>query len=167
VPLRTCARHDAGVRGVLARRTTIAGTVGGIVWNPAGPLGLPNDDEADRARAFYADVDWALDVTDARFRSVPTLRYGPPGALIRRDPATQPLVTRARASAALEATGRESGVWWVVLDQLVKSAWPDDAVLILGLGGTKRRYETDLANFGYWPRQWRADLSPASIEHGE
>ncbi len=51
-----------------------------------------------RRREFYAGVDWALDISRAQIGDCEL--SGVPGRLIRRDPATQVLVTRERVSAA-------------------------------------------------------------------
>jgi hypothetical protein len=123
-------------------RVTIRGTVGGLIWNP------PREDgrgAVAAARAFYEGADWALDVRDARFRSVPALRFGPPGALIKRDPETQPLIEKNQAREALDRVGSEIGVWRVVLEGLLERGWPDDVVLMPALGGSKARYQEELA----------------------
>jgi hypothetical protein len=44
--------------------------------------------------AYYANVDWALDISQGEFRDLDI--RGIPGKLIRRDPETQILVTRQR-----------------------------------------------------------------------
>lgn len=66
--------------GVLATRVALRGTIGGIVWNPPRAAA-----DLDGARRHYDGVDWALDIREARFRSVPSFRFGPPGRLVRRD----------------------------------------------------------------------------------
>jgi hypothetical protein len=130
------------VWGGAMRRVTVRGTIGSVIWNP--PRGDAGRAVA-AARRFYERVDWALDVSEARFRSVPALRFGPPGALIRRDPDTQPLVDRRGAREALDRAGSEIGVWRVVLEGLLEREWPDEAVLVPALGGEKARYEEELA----------------------
>jgi hypothetical protein len=45
--------------------------------------------------AYYAQVDWALDITEAEFEEGEI--QGVPAALVRRDPATQVVVKRSRA----------------------------------------------------------------------
>ncbi len=44
---------------------------------------------------FYKDVDWAIDIRDAEFKTGIDFHFVP-GRLVRRDPATQVLVTRER-----------------------------------------------------------------------
>jgi hypothetical protein len=48
----------------------------------------------ERRRVFYGGVDWALDISQAKLRRCEI--GGVPGPLVRRDPATQILVTRER-----------------------------------------------------------------------
>jgi hypothetical protein len=133
--------------GGQARRVTLEGTIGGVIWNP--PRG-PDRVETDRAkvnevRRYYESIDdWAIDVSKARFRSVPSFRFGPPGRLVRRDPETQPLITRHAAERSLELIGGEPGIWRVVLTGLVQGAWPDEMVLMPALGGPKTRREEEL-----------------------
>ena len=51
-----------------------------------------------RHKDFYETVDWALDISEARLTRCDI--SGVPGHLVRRDPATQILITRERALAA-------------------------------------------------------------------
>ena len=134
--------------GGSARRVTLEGTIGGIVWNlPKRGADVFDSDPvgADRIRRYYDSIgDWALDVSQARFRSVPSFRLGPPGRLVRRDPETQPLITRHAAERALELIGPELGIWRIGLEQLVDGTWPDEIVLMPALGGAKTRREEQL-----------------------
>jgi hypothetical protein len=77
----------------------------------------------------------------------------------RRDPATRPLVTRARAALALDATGSGSGVWSVVLRDLLDGPWPD-AVLVPALGAGRAARERDLAGLEVLRRAGAFDDDP-------
>jgi hypothetical protein len=68
--------------------------------------------------AHYATVDWALDISDARFARCDI--SGVPGRLVRRDPKTQILVTRARALAAPWQEVAE-GEWKVGIERMLKA----------------------------------------------
>jgi hypothetical protein len=105
--------------------------------------GLDSDPvKAEEIRRYYDSIDdWALDVSQARFRSVPSFRFGPPGRLVRRDPENQPLITRPAAEWALGLIGHELGVWRTVLEGLVQANWRDEVVLMPALGGPKARQE--------------------------
>lgn len=128
--------------GVLARRLVLKGMIGGFIWNP--PQRPPDERHEqgafDTAADYYAGVDdWALDVREARFRSVPSLHYGPPGHLVRRDEETQPLLSRAQAARALNADA-DLGIWRIVLDDFLRRGWPESVVLIPPAGAPKRKY---------------------------
>ncbi len=87
--------------GVRVKHVVLEGRIGSLLWNPPHdwPTLWPAAGIAE-CRAYYTTVDWALDISSAEFTSVPSFRFGPPGHLIRRDPETQPIVTRERARAA-------------------------------------------------------------------
>jgi hypothetical protein len=135
--------------GTLAEHVVLNGRIGGFIWNlpyeTFAEYGKPKADRIEtkaiaRAREHYAGVDWALDISQAKFSSVPAFRYGPPGRLIRRDERTQPLVTREDAEGGRwRAIAEDIGVWRVVLDSFAKSRWPDEIVLTPAAGGTGER----------------------------
>jgi hypothetical protein len=82
------------------RHVVVRGNVTGSVallpgpgWN-LGPHGPALDDPFVVANdRYYEDVDWALDISEARFTDI-VLGSGIPARLIRRDPATQVVITR-------------------------------------------------------------------------
>ena len=95
--------HPLFVWGGVAKHLTLRGRIGSLIWNPPykwlGDKGWNWDRrELDRVARKYDAIDWALDIREAQFTSIPSLVFGPPGRLIRRDLATQPLVTRERAN---------------------------------------------------------------------
>jgi hypothetical protein len=67
---------------------------GGITWSDK----LAQEEAAFEASAleFYKSVDWALDISEARFREL-DWRLNLPARLVRRDPATQIVITRDQA----------------------------------------------------------------------
>jgi hypothetical protein len=95
------------------------------------------------SRAYYRSVDWALDLSEAVFWSAPDL-HAIPGALIRRDPETQVLVTREQAHTALAAglpwghSGLRVALTWFMEDGLY-----DDVVLVAAKSATY--FREDLA----------------------
>lgn len=101
--------------GAVFRHVTFSGKIGQVMFSPIVAPGnaSPAEQQAfDQANAaFYETVDWALDIREAAFRDA-DLR-GVPGNLVRRDPATQMLITR---EAALRGD-------WRQLD-LAKTHWP-------------------------------------------
>ena len=94
---------------------------------------------------FYAGVDWALDITAAKFTFGPDLHFVP-GHLVRRDPSTQILVTKDQARSALGsdlALGESSvatALTWFLDDS------PYDSTVIAAPLGS-RLFERDLAAF--------------------
>jgi hypothetical protein len=78
---------------------------------------------------YYAGVDWALDISEARFGEQIGLR-GIPSALVRRDPRTQVVVTRKRieerpwSDVDLDARVRT----WIRM--MVGSGWPDGVFVV-------------------------------------
>jgi hypothetical protein len=129
--------------GVLAHRLVLRGKIGSLIWNP--PQHGTHDPGFDAARRFYDAIDdWALDVSEARFTSIPGLRFGPPGGLVLRDPVTQPLVTREGATRALQRLPVHTSVWTSILDEFLQSPWPIEIVLMPALGARKPQREDDL-----------------------
>lgn len=83
---------------LLLRHVTLSGAIGAV--DIRDPRQLNPRDSVRRAvhEDFYAKVDWALDIRGARFRRADL--SGVPGRLVRRDPATQVLVTLERLTAS-------------------------------------------------------------------
>lgn len=153
--------------GCFARHLTIRGTVGGFMWSPPrtpskvrwkkGQPEVVSTSEIDfsegviaKAEKFYSKVDWALDVSQARFRSVPSLSFGPPGELVRRDVSRQPLVAREVATSVdWRSLEDRIGIWWVTLWEFQQQPWPATTALIPALGGRKAAVEEELAGIGY------------------
>src|SRR5262249_22631420 len=85
--------------GPLFEHMKLIGKIGRIKINTAahfvdrspetqGPFALAKSE-------FYKGVDWALDISEAHFREFDM--HGVPARLVRRDPATQVVVTREKA----------------------------------------------------------------------
>ncbi len=85
--------------GAVYRHVALTGRIGRVMLS--GSLGVSEEavkqqkafDDANAA--FYAGIDWALDISQAEFEEC-DLR-GVPARLVRRDPETQVMVTRSRA----------------------------------------------------------------------
>lgn len=95
-----------------------------------------HDDLWDSAnRAYYHSVDWAIDISDARFASFSI--SGVPTCLVKRDLEITAVVTRERA---LEGTWRElaynSGLFSVVISALIEEGY-DDTLLIACRGSSR------------------------------
>ena len=86
------------VRGAVFKHVVLKGKVGRFIVH--GPWGAGSDPGCPFSAAnaeYYRGVDWALDLTQCEAKELQL--SGVPGRLIRRDPTTQILVTRARALA--------------------------------------------------------------------
>ncbi|HEX6508708.1 MAG TPA: hypothetical protein VF221_13850 [Chloroflexota bacterium] len=149
--LRTVAAGGGGRRspfflwGVRTRHVVLTGRIGSLIWNqPKHWARPPTDEQLDAYRRYYDTVDWALDVSRAKFTSVPTLRSGPPGHLISRDQHTQPLVARDRVLAAdWDGLKGRVGIWGGVIQRMLESPWPDEIVLVPA--SADRTYAEELA----------------------
>jgi hypothetical protein len=134
--------------GCAFRRATIKGNVSGALQiDYARDIGLARhalDDPFVLADAdYYENVDWALDISEARFTNCWLQFSDVPARLIRRDPATQIVVTREQA---LQPRWREltlpDGAWRLSIEDFLKTELPD-LVLIACPRGT--RFKEQLA----------------------
>lgn len=139
-------KHPQIMSGVVTHRVTLKGTFGGLIWNGPDPRWTDADNPAIDVERYYGFMtDWALDIRQARFRSVPSLRFGPPGHLILRDEESQPLLDRAAATHVLEVASDRVGIWRTVLKGFMGQSWPETVVLIPSAGGPKRKFLDELA----------------------
>jgi hypothetical protein len=85
------------VWGAAFRHVLLRGKVGSIKVNRGLGIQDPALDQrlCEANRAFYATVDWALDIS--QMEAVDFELEGVPARLVRRDPETQVVVTRERA----------------------------------------------------------------------
>jgi hypothetical protein len=110
------------------RHVTIRGKVGEVMTSHLLASGRASREQQreleDANERFYAQADWALDIAAAEFQGC-TL-WGVPARLVRRDPETQVIVTRANA---LRGDWRQvdlTGTYWrVSLEELLRYALPD------------------------------------------
>lgn len=130
--------------GAFFRRVTLRNSVGSIKVNP-----YPDIDESDpkltapfdKARdAFYARTDWALDISEAVFRSFDAT--GIPADLIRRDPETQAVVRRKNVTGTAwrKKLAKTNTYWPDVIDVMFEDGAPD-AVLVAPKGIQKARFK--------------------------
>jgi hypothetical protein len=98
----------------------------------------------DFRHQFYTDVEWALDISKARFKEFDL--SGIPGRLIRRDPESQILVTRQRALEVVKPGWEKqldpsNKLWPFVVESFLSDGDPDQ-VLVAPLGAAKAKRET-------------------------
>lgn len=118
--------------GAVFKHVTLRGKIGHVMTSPAILTGTARPDEQrafDEANAaYYATVDWALDIREARFAEA-DLR-GIPARLVRRDPQTQFILTRERAEKAMaDQLLEERSFWWHIL-QLFLDLGLQDKVMV-------------------------------------
>ncbi len=127
---------------------TLSGEIGKVKVNAeadtstCGPANYekqkPFDDYRDQ---FYAEVEWALDISEARFKEFDI--RGVPGHLIRRDPESQVLITRERAlevaTPGWEKQLDPANKLWPFMINLFLSDGDADTVLVAPLSAAKAR----------------------------
>jgi hypothetical protein len=138
------------VDSLLLRHVTLKGAIGAVDIRDPRQLHPDDSRRRDAHRDFYSTVDWALDIRDARFRRADL--SGIPGRLVRRDPATQVLVTldRLQASRWRELDFRETA-WDIGFQEMEEAAL--EAVTFVAEPRGKRfeahlRVIDDLRRFG-------------------
>lgn len=133
----------------LFRRVTLKGKIGKINLNLT-PEAFSTD--ADRLQqfetaraAFYAETDWALDISEARLLGLRC--EGVPLHLIRRDPQTQVILDkrgRYRSQQALDASFAKA---FPVADSVLRGFDESDKpamLLAASLGAPKKRRDEEL-----------------------
>lgn len=93
--LKKIGRIPLFLWGCVFKHVSLSGPISSLKINRfLAPGGDARQDEWDSdARQFYQSVDWALDISQADFQSMPSFE-AIPGSLIRRDEDTQILLTR-------------------------------------------------------------------------
>lgn len=85
--------------GAVFKHVTLRGKIGRIMVSPlvAPGTATPEQQRAfdDANAAYYATVDWALDIREAEFEECDLRRI--PAHLVRRDPETQVVIRREKA----------------------------------------------------------------------
>lgn len=127
-------------------RVTLSGEIGKMKINAEagtstyGPANYEKQKPFDDYRTqFYNDVEWALDISAARFKAFDV--RGVPGCLIRRDPESQVLVRRERA-LEVATSGWEKRLdpmnkLWPFMINLFLSDGDADTVLVAPLAAPK------------------------------
>lgn len=126
-------------------RVVLSGEVGKMKINAAAhPSTYGNSKQKpfdDFRKRFYASVEWALDISRARFKEFDL--EGVPSHLVKRDPESQVVVTRERA-LQVATPGWEkrldpsNKLWPFVIDLFLSDGDPD-IVLVAPLGAAKSK----------------------------
>lgn len=88
--------------------------------------------------AFYRDIDWALDISEARFKEFDV--RGIPAKLIKRDPESQVVITRERAlrDGWQKELSPDSELWEFMI-RLFLSDGEADTVFVVPLDAPKKK----------------------------
>lgn len=121
--------------GAVFKHVTLRGRIGRFMISP---LVTPSQPESVVQRAFdaanaayYAQVDWALDLREAQFTDEVDLR-GIPGRLVRRDPETQLLILREKAvEGRWRQLDLERTYWPTALTFFLEQSSLDSTVLVM------------------------------------
>jgi len=132
--LGTSARTHLLVFGAVFKHVTLRGKLGTLISRPYTHLfddeGHPErDDQFKQANAaYYAQVDWALDIREAEAAELTLI--GVPANLIRRDPATQAVVRRAAvADGKWKAIDLGKAYWHITIQEMLDGGF-EDVVLV-------------------------------------
>jgi hypothetical protein len=134
------------LQGVRFRRVTLQGRITQFKINPTSRIVDWSSPEARTALAdqsrFYADVDWALDIRNAKFTFGPDLHFIP-GRLVRFDPASQALVRRdALENADLDSLPWNKSAFEIGIRWFLRSSPYSDTVIVAPTKG--RGFRRDL-----------------------
>jgi hypothetical protein len=140
------------LRGALFDSVIFEGKIGNIIFSPSVAFAyynpetdVPLQEEFDRRRQhFYSKVDWAIDISKALFTECDI--DGIPARLIKRDTATQAIVTRERAlkKSWRNKISANNSLWLFVIDQFLESN-EEDIVLVAPKRASKKEF-TKLLN---------------------
>ena len=128
--------------GAIFKHVTLRGNIGKTKINPwvhfvdrTPTVQQPFDEYKAK---FYSSIDWALDISCAKFKDFDI--RGVPAKLIRINPETQAVVTRARAlkEGWREALSPSNTLWPFMIESFL-SGGDDDMVLVAPLNAPKKR----------------------------
>lgn len=122
------------VWGAVFQHVTLRGKIDRLMISPAIAAGLATPaqqrafDEANAA--YYRDVDWAIDITEAEFQECEL--QGVPANLIRRDPETQVVVRREHALSSRWRDVDLSRTHWATSLEFFLHRGDPEVVLVAG-----------------------------------
>ena len=121
------------VWGALFKHVTLSGNCGKLKINKAAHFvdrtAEIQEPFATARDSFYRNVDWALDISEARFQEFDM--HGVPARLVRRDATSQAVVTREKAIQQdwRSRISRFNTYWPYVIDMFLESG-DSDIVLV-------------------------------------
>jgi hypothetical protein len=118
--------------GAVFKHVVLRGKIGRIMISPAVATGMAEPEEQrtfDQVNAaYYATVDWALDIREAEFAEGELQRV--PAHLIRRDPATQIVIKREKALLGAWQNLDLSKTHWATSIEFFLDRGDQDVVLV-------------------------------------
>jgi hypothetical protein len=124
--------HNLQTWGAVFKHVTLRGKTGRVMFSPAVFPGKATKEQQqtfdDANAAYYRAVDWALDVSQGEFEDCEIQCV--PARLVRRDPETQVVVTRAKAARGEWRKLDLSKTHWQVSLDLLLQRGDQDAVLV-------------------------------------
>jgi hypothetical protein len=133
-----------GCFGCVFKHVVVRGKIGTVMLSPLIDPGevqksAVRETYAAANAAYYATVDWAIDIREAAFQDADL--HGVPGHLVRRDPATQFLITREKALQGEWRTLDLSDTYWpATLDGFLSHS--DIASCVLVAPKRNRKFQT-------------------------
>ncbi len=125
------------------KHVTLSGRLSGIKINRLlEPIPKKSQAAWDAScKAYYEDVDWALDIRHAKFQGGISFE-ALPGSLIRRDPETQVLVSRESLAAVdWKRMVQQHPAVGVAIDWFLEGSLFTDVVLVASKGASYFRDE--------------------------
>jgi hypothetical protein len=126
------------IEGCALKHVTARGNVTGAVafspshawWTASKRASVIDDPIVAANQRYYETVDWALDISEARFTGIDMSRCDIPARLIRRDPETQVVVTRDNVSNGDWATAcAGSGGWQIAIEDFLAGGLPNTVIV--------------------------------------
>jgi hypothetical protein len=120
------------IGGSVFKHVVLKGDIGRLMIDSTvlpGKLTEAEQEAFDEANAaYYASVDWALDISEARFRECDLRDI--PAKLVRRDPATQVIVKREKALLESWRQLDLSSTYWATSLEIFLRRGSEDIVLV-------------------------------------
>jgi hypothetical protein len=141
--LRGYSNGSSQLYGCVYSHVTLRGRMGGLRFVPrASPFDSSlNEPYLAANAAEYRSIDWALDITEAKFGHFFSL-VGIPASLIRRDPAQHFVMTREAALVVAHDPG--PSVWAGSAQELLELGLSGAVLVIGGSSRLLREYREDV-----------------------
>ena len=129
--VRGSSKAPSFLRGCVFSHVTLRGGMGGVWFSPIADSFHPHLTQPYLAAnaAEYRNIDWALDITEARFGHFFSLA-GIPASLVRRNPARHWVMTREAAQVLVKEAAQT--IWTSCAQQLIELGLADTVLVVAG-----------------------------------